>query len=329
MNAETKYKIIDKHSIQCVVFTNVNILCTCHEYLSLINNELNILIKYRTNIPIGKLSFKHMYIIEMLDIDKKFPFITNVIMFDVKSTKLIETNDTRLSNQLTEISNNIVVKNLLKNIKENINKITKKNRSYECKNLIKSIKPRDSKTRKKDDLDITEIKNELDKLSKQKSIKEDELNNIQKNQEKQEEKLSEFSDELNDEKRLARIQKNRKEEKRRIFMNDREIYPRIKRDLEVGKLKRVPELFEGKYSIFKIMEEKNELYIDNAYAIYLELFKTQQCNINISESIADIFDASNITRKEKENDTQKIKNYSAGLLDNDDNELGNVDDVIF
>ena len=84
-----EYKIINKNTIECIVFSSSKLTYACHEYLSVINNELDILCKYNIKVPINKLKFDNIYIIETENIpNKKYAYIRNIIRFDINTVTL-------------------------------------------------------------------------------------------------------------------------------------------------------------------------------------------------------------------------------------------------
>ena len=132
--------------------------------------------------------------------------------------------------------------------------------------------PRPFNTVLSNDLESVEQQlNELKKLKEQESKKLDELKN---DLESDLNNFSKYSNELNDEKRFLRKDKEREEEKQRRFSSDKRTYLLIKDDIEQGKLTEdnIPPLFSEQYPILKYMYEKELFNTDGNYYLYTELY---------------------------------------------------------
>ena len=113
-----QYKLINKEAIECVVYTSTSLFSICHEFLSLIDNEIQILQRYGVSRNMND----HLYILEIMDEPtKNFPIITNVIQFDVQtgSLKLKYDNYTdsgATNTTITQLSRHVSIKILLEKI---------------------------------------------------------------------------------------------------------------------------------------------------------------------------------------------------------------------
>lgn len=141
-------------------------------------------------------------------------------------------------------------------------------------------------TRVDDDLDVNtedlsnldpdELKRRMDYL---KSLKEKEVNRLEEiktRHEKDVKNLSTYFNKLNEKKRGYRREKERFEENKRKFSADKTVYQKIKQHILEGKVNEnnIPEMFRDKYPIFKFMDEKSLLDIDNDFELYVGLYNS-------------------------------------------------------
>ncbi len=117
---------------------------------------------------------------------------------------------------------------------------------------------------------------QMDNLKKIKEKEEKRLNKIKDEYDDDMNNFSKYNWDLNDQKRFRRKEKEREEERRRIFESDKRVYAMIKQDIADEDKKidedNIPGLFSAKYPIFKLMDEEGLIDQDDEYDIYLELY---------------------------------------------------------
>ena len=291
MNQKPTFCVLDESKILKEVFKHNNFYVVLHEFLSMIDNELEIMVKYKINVTLDQIKIKNLKIVEYIDIlNIKNPIIKKIYEFDIKKMKLVN-----IKNNL-EIDVNNVMKEKYTSIKNHVDILTKKHlQKSDIKNtqqtkqqillnetneLIKNMDNDLIKIEKKNtddeiqEINIKELEQSINKLKLLKDKEEIQLNELKEKNKTEVEKFSEYYDKLSDEKRKIRYEKEKAEEKRRIFNSDINVYKKIKHDIEIGRLKedKIPELFINKYPIFKFMDENNLFDNEDEYMVYLNLY---------------------------------------------------------
>jgi hypothetical protein len=89
-----------------------------------------------------------------------------------------------------------------------------------------------------------------------------------------------YCNNLGNDERTLRIEKEREEEKRNKFEGNKVAYNKMKIDIESGKLKEenISKLFTREYPIYKFMDQNNLLDTDEEYITYLNLYNDMYPN---------------------------------------------------
>lgn len=149
------------------------------------------------------------------------------------------------------------------------------------------------------DLDINELEKQLNELQKLKKEEQSKLENMKEEQTTDVENFSKFFDKLNDEKRFARMDKERAHEKKRKYYANKRSYFMMEQDILDDKLEedKISPFFKNEFKIYRYMNNKNlldkdtDLYDDadsqdnkDEYELYLH-FHDELYPVNKSEDV--------------------------------------------
>jgi hypothetical protein len=125
-----------------------------------------------------------------------------------------------------------------------------------------------------DEVDINQLKKQMDDLLRLKEQEEAKLNVMNKTYNKDYQNYTKYFDDLNDQKRFMRVDKERAEEKRRVYEANKRAYYMMTDDIKKGDLleEKISPLFRDKYPIYRFMDEKGLLDQDDEYETFLRLF---------------------------------------------------------
>jgi len=134
-------------------------------------------------------------------------------------------------------------------------------------------------------VNIDELKQRLDQLNK---LKDEELNNLEslnKNLHEYENIVIEEKFKVDAEKNKLKLDKGKWEEFKNIFNADKKIYKIMKEQITNEEINEIPELFEKKYPIFKVLDDNNLLDIENDIYEYIKLLPEDD-SVYIPKNIA-------------------------------------------
>jgi len=127
-----------------------------------------------------------------------------------------------------------------------------------------------------DDLNIDQetLKKELELLQELRNKERESLKSLKKTLNDDQKNFSNYYNDINDEKRELRRNREREEAKRRKFEANKTTYLRIREDVLNGKFSedRIPELFTREYPLYKFMYENNIIGTDDEYLTYIALY---------------------------------------------------------
>lgn len=266
--------VVNKNCTVNTVYQTDNFSYAVHEYLSIIDSNLKLLVKY--NARTETLDFSHLFIVNQLNEynHKYYPMTVNTYRYDFKTYSLT-------SSKGDNIPSSALYDHLVDSIKKNAQIICKSTNTV-SDNLIP------------DKVDVEE-------LVKERSDEEQKILQLKAEYTEDTNKLSELLDELNDEKRAHRVKYEKDAEKRRVFESDKKIYFRLKSEIENDDLdeNNIPVMFISKYNVFRCMDIEGELDVDNTdieheYDVYCYLFDDDGIHIESSlpNSITSIFEDS-------------------------------------
>ncbi len=269
--AKIKYYVIDSNYEFRVVCSSAHLSDVLHEFLSRVNDELNVLIKYDMKISADKLLFSNLYIIKCKDIKQKHhPVILDTYRFDANSSTLLSSDSIRSK----------ICTDLMNKIKENIKKVTMFSNSNsstdndEVESLIPDTvsltvdseeswwqsklgfsNPNNTPVNDKDD------KDDKEELVDKKNKIQDEISQIESKLQNDTDLYVKNLTTVHEKRKNLRNEKDKEDEKKRVFKVDKKIYFQMKEQILAGKLteENVPELFASKYPIFKFMEDNSLL----------------------------------------------------------------------
>jgi len=293
MNKEHTYIIIDKSEIYPPIHSTTILKDALYLYLSLIKKYLETYIKISGNlyqshdaiINKSHINFDHLYVISC----KTVPIIKKKYTLNFSDFKLYDTINNTIINSsplLHNIINSIQIlfnnssecthQKLVCNSNNGTNDISKRNivnipqkhlpkvKIIEQKtsllgSIIKEIDEESSqhlsKTSEQEQVDVEKLKEYVEKLEKLKIENDDALEKMNKIYNEKTHEYSDCFNDLNDEKRLLRVTKEKLEENMRIFVSDKSIYHKMKDEIANKKLSEntIPILFKYKFPIFILM----------------------------------------------------------------------------
>lgn len=136
-----------------------------------------------------------------------------------------------------------------------------------------------------DILNADELKRKIDELTKLKELEIDDLENLNDNLHDFENKIIEEKFSIDAEKNKLRTDKEKWEEFKNIFAADKKIYRIMKEQLNNNEIEDIPELFEHKYPIFKVLDDNNLLDNENNIYEYIKLLPEDD-SVYIPKNIA-------------------------------------------
>jgi hypothetical protein len=136
-----------------------------------------------------------------------------------------------------------------------------------------------------DILNADELKRKIEELSKLKELEINDLENLNDNLHDFENKIIEEKFSIDAEKNKLRTDKEKWEEFKNIFAADKKIYRIMKEQLNNNEIEDIPELFEHKYPIFKVLDDNNLLDNENNIYEYIKLLPEDD-SVYIPKNIA-------------------------------------------
>ena len=230
------------------------------------NNLLEVFVKYLTNLKTfvnacSIIKFDHdnhfltkYYIIEYSEINKKI-YKTGIYYYNIKSCSYKYVSKKTQTKSILNIDQTLYF--LSYSIKNDMfNKLT---------NLSEQSDHFEHAEEQEDHEEQEEEKEQQEDKDKEKDQEED-----KEQDEKDKEELINLKYNLSIKKQEDRLQKERNEEKKRVYNNDILIYKKIKEQIKqkIINYNQIPELFIVKYNIFTVLENDN--MIDN-YDVFNEL----------------------------------------------------------
>lgn len=279
-----------------------------YEYLSEIDKELQLLNKYNVIIPLNRLDLNHLCVVERSQTSYGKYIVVNVFQLDI-ATQIIKHKlgtwtlpevypfDELLTSirlYLSKIStsdkstiakpttNKVIIlpskkpaSNPIFNQQRVIPEVVKK--ADDNDDIISPLKKMAQVS--DDDIDTMtpeELEELMTQLEKEKHENLAELNTIKKQHQNDVENYSRFHNELNQERRLVHMNKERQMEKHRVFDTDKGIFYRMREEIRLGKRQpdNIPTLndLDKKFTIFRFMDAKELLDKEDDYVIYCCLY---------------------------------------------------------
>jgi len=320
------YSLINKNISLKTLYSSNNFFLVLHEYLSMIDYELKLLLKHKVVTTIQKLKNDNIYITQNIFDDKKmYPFVENIYKLDLDTLKIIhEYGNINIYDTYPFIP---IMNSINNSLKLLVNCITYKKTNTINKN-IKVVKPKTTTNTNiyleipdsvsiDSDIDPDELKLQIDELQQ---LKLDKTKEIEMKKKEYDDNMKNYADTFNDinnEKKMYYKEKERFEERQRIFKSDKEVYNKLNNKLENNELTedKIPELFEKKYPIFKFMYQNNLLDMDDDYLIYTELYDNMYPkNDNMNEDY--IPHNANYLSEETQQKYKEIQNKYKDKIDN-------------
>jgi len=132
---------------------------------------------------------------------------------------------------------------------------------------------------------LEELKKKIEELSKLKEKEMEELEDLNENFHEFQTKVIDEKFSLDAEKLKLKHNKEKWEEFKNIFNADKKIYKIMKEQIANEEIERIPELFEKKYPIFRILDENNQLDTTSEIYDYIKLLPEED-DIYIPKNIA-------------------------------------------
>lgn len=121
------------------------------------------------------------------------------------------------------------------------------------------------------EINLDELKQKIEELNKLKDAEVNELEELNKDFHDFENKVLDEKFKVDAEKNKLKHDKEKWEEFKNIFNADKKIYKIMKEQFEKKEIDTIPELFEHKYPIFKILDDNNLLDTTNEIYEYIKL----------------------------------------------------------
>jgi hypothetical protein len=136
-------------------------------------------------------------------------------------------------------------------------------------------------------IDVAKLQAQLDELTNLKTKKTEHLELMKKKLEDDKESYCNTFNNVNDERRFWQRDKEREEEKKRVFDSDKHVYSMIKGEIANGLRQEdnIPELFANKYPIFVALDEDELLGVDGDYELYTDLYNEFYPTTNGANSV--------------------------------------------
>jgi hypothetical protein len=119
--------------------------------------------------------------------------------------------------------------------------------------------------------DLEELKKRIDELNKLKEQEIDDLENLNENLHEYENKIIQEKYNVDADKNKLKRDKEKWEEFKNIFNADKKIYRIMREQFDRSEIDEIPELFEKKYPIFKLLDENNLLDTSSEIYEYIKL----------------------------------------------------------
>jgi len=248
-----KYNHIDKrifdNNSQTFIINNKIVLNLFNKLISL-NNHKSII----PNLHINNSSMNHKPLTHNLSTNHKQSI--DELISNTKNLLLLN-NEIKLNNN-TNINNN----NNNNDDNNNNNNNNNDDNNSDCEN--------NSELSHKIEL----LKEEIEKMNELKENQLDTIDDAKDMIEQDKDNLANYYCDISTEKRMLRMQKEKAEERLRIFESDKKVYDKIKIDIAREKIteNNIPELFVKQYAILKFMDINNLLNTDNEYDTYTSLY---------------------------------------------------------
>ena len=152
----------------------------------------------------------------------------------------------------------------------------------------------DDEKKEEEIVDLEELKKKIEELNKLKEQELDDLQNLNQNFHEFQTKVIDEKFNLDAEKLKLKQNKEKWEEFKNIFNADKKIYKIMKDQISKSEIEKIPELFEKKFPIFKILDENNQLDTPQEIYEYIKLLPEDD-SVYIPKNIAlkGLFDESN------------------------------------
>jgi len=134
-------------------------------------------------------------------------------------------------------------------------------------------------------LNMDELKRKIEELNKLKDLELNDLENLNDNLHDFENKIIEEKFSVDAEKNKLRTDKEKWDEFKNIFAADKKIYRIMKEQLDNNEIEDIPELFERKYPIFKVLDNNNLLNVEGDIYEYIKLLPEDD-SVYIPKNIA-------------------------------------------
>jgi len=215
---------------------------------------------------------------------KEFNEGSTISTYSVRNHKILFTrieNNSLVTSEYTSLPFELVYKG---NIPENIPENVSINSSSDIHVKLPPINTEIVIT-SEESIDINELKNKIDELNKLKDVEMNNLESLNQNLHEFENKVIEEKFNIDTEKNKLKLDKGKWEEFKNIFNVDKKIYRIMKEQIANEDIEEIPELFEKKYPIFKILDESNLLDIPSEIYEYIKLLPTDD-SVYIPKNIA-------------------------------------------
>lgn len=254
------YVLINQNLLYFEQYSSKDLSEVIHEYLAILC-EYVYLVKSCGGNPENSDYLNKIFIVKKEKINSRTPYWITRWSYDFKTqdidTPYVKTN---------------VIQEQLSNLRKSLT-IPKKEQVVILKtNKTHVVTPKVNPPENPSSLSLDDIGEKIKELEKQKELEAKELEDLRRTQKEKDELVANVNSELSYQKNKIKIEKERLEEKKRIFECDKNVYNKIKQQIIDEKIQehQVPILFAPKYPIFKIMDEKNELDKENDFSIYLD-----------------------------------------------------------
>lgn len=250
-----------------------------HEMLSMI---LQTVIMIKENNMVGQLLKSNLYINidKKTDNNKKYPITVGTLSYDFNANKIITQPDMnfKLENYNEHLINSIknagFVSTPILQVSQHAKLKNPLLTNYENLEPTKTITLDQNVNSNSNTDNIENIDEEIMKLERLKTEKEQRYIELCETHNKKKEDLIEEECTIRGNKMLERIRQEKEKEKKRIFDADKFTYNKMKSDIMENKLleENISILFKQKYYIIKFMDENNHLDADYDFKLFTELF---------------------------------------------------------
>ena len=264
------YVLINKNVLYFEQYSSKDLSDVIHEYLAILCEYVH-LVKSCGGNPENSDYLNNIFVVKKEKINSNSPcwtkkwsynFSTQDIDGQYMKTNVIQEQLSKLCQSLT-----IPKKSPIVVLKTNNTHTITPNKKIENIQL-----PNNANKKIENDLSLDDISKKIKELEEQKQLEAKELDELRRTQKEKDELVASVNSELSYQKNKIKIEKERLEEKKRVFECDKGIYIKIKQEIANEKIQenQVPLLFATKYPIFKIMDEKDELDKENDFSVYLD-----------------------------------------------------------